>query len=189
MLRIYFICKHCGESFKPNNAQRKNYDYRCSACRYKIWQKSLTKEYYTKKPWWRHLKSLRARCNNPNAAGYEYYGAKGRKALITADEIKRIWYRDKGWRLKQPTIDRINNNGDYVFTNCRFIEMAENQLNRDFPKGEAAHNVKYTTNQVKQVLYLLSCGIPQVDIAKKTGVNKMTVCAIKTRRQWRHVNV
>ena len=34
--------------------------------------------------------------------------------------------------MKSPTIDRIDNDGDYTFENCRFIENGENTRRRGF---------------------------------------------------------
>jgi len=42
------------------------------------------------------------------------------------DEIKELWFRDKAYEMKKPTIDRINSNEHYEYSNCRFIEKALN---------------------------------------------------------------
>jgi hypothetical protein len=39
-----------------------------------------------------------------------------------------LWFRDKAYLLKEPSIDRINNDGDYCFKNCQFIEKPENSI-------------------------------------------------------------
>ena len=41
--------------------------------------------------------------------------------------IKKLWFRDKAWLLKRPSIDR-KNGGHYIFQNCRFIELSQNKL-------------------------------------------------------------
>lgn len=72
------------------------------------------------------LKDIKQRCTNPNNNRYKNYGARGIKCLITKEEIKRLWFRDKAWLLKQPSIDRKKNDKDYTLNNCRFIELGEN---------------------------------------------------------------
>jgi len=78
------------------------------------------------KPWTSHLKSAKERCNNPNSKDFHRYGGRGICFLITVGEIKDIYLRDNAKDMKQPSIDRIDNDGNYAFGNCRFIELAEN---------------------------------------------------------------
>ena len=82
--------------------------------------KVYMKKYYDI-PWNRTFHTIKQRCKiNPK------YVSRGIKCLITCEEIKELWFRDKGWLLERPSIDRINNDGNYTFDNCRFIELSEN---------------------------------------------------------------
>ena len=51
---------------------------------------------------------------------------KGIQCLITKDELRQLWFRDKAYLLKVPSIDRIRNSDNYTFDNCRFIENIDN---------------------------------------------------------------
>jgi hypothetical protein len=53
--------------------------------------------------------------------------------LITPNEIKELWFRDKAFEMKKPSIDRKDNDGDYTFNNCRFMEKDDN-TNKDRKK-------------------------------------------------------
>ena len=44
------------------------------------------------------------------------------RCLITAEELKILWFRDKAYLMKKPSIDRKNNEGDYTFKNCQYLE-------------------------------------------------------------------
>ena len=75
-----------------------------------------------KEPWWMHYKSAISRCLNRKRNWYK----KGIKFLITLTEIKSLWFRDKAYLLKKPCLHRKDNDGNYTFKNCKFIEFAEN---------------------------------------------------------------
>ena len=83
-------------------------------------------KYHQTKPWMKHLIYARQRCNNPNNTGYKWYGGKGIKCLLSNNEIKFLWLRDKAYGLLQPSIDRKNSNKDYTLDNCQFIEKLQN---------------------------------------------------------------
>lgn len=78
------------------------------------------------KPWKRILSGIISRCTNKNNKRYDRYGGRGIICLITEEELKELWIRDKAHLLKQPSIDREDNDGNYEFNNCRFIEHAVN---------------------------------------------------------------
>jgi hypothetical protein len=84
------------------------------------------KERRKNKPWVKYLESLRHRCNYIGDDSYKYYGGRGIKALITLKEIEILWFRDKAYLLKEPSIDRKDSNANYTFENCRFRELKDN---------------------------------------------------------------
>jgi len=69
------------------------------------------------------------RCGNPNATGYQYYGGKGIKVCDYWQERFENFYSDMGPRPINTTLDRINVDGNYEKSNCRWatpIEQANN---------------------------------------------------------------
>jgi len=78
------------------------------------------------KPWIAHYYDARTRCTNPNYASYHRYGGRGLRFLLSTYEVKHLYERDGADGMQRPSIDRKDNDGDYVFGNCRFIEMSEN---------------------------------------------------------------
>jgi hypothetical protein len=94
--------------------------------------KKYTKKYYLKYPWMRSFYGARLRCTcSKGSVSYKTYGARGIRFILTVAEIKRLWFRDKAFLMKRPSIDRVKNDGHYEFKNCRFIELSENIGNRN----------------------------------------------------------
>ena len=86
--------------------------------RYEIWKKET--------PWILHYRAAKDRCSNPNMACYKHYGGRGIRFLLTKLDIEILYKRDHADKMRQPSIDRINVNGDYHFGNCRFMEQSKN---------------------------------------------------------------
>lgn len=81
-------------------------------------------EYYT----WNNMK---LRCYNPNSASYKYYGARG---IIVCERWLHSFTNfldDMGKRpTKAHSLDRINVNGNYEPSNCRWATLKEQRANR-----------------------------------------------------------
>lgn len=90
-------------------------------------QKKRRLIFHTLYPWKRTFKGIKQRCNNKNNPRYKYYGGRGIKCLITEEELKELWFRDKAYLLNQPSIDRKNNKENYEYYNCQYIEFKKNQ--------------------------------------------------------------
>ena len=83
---------------------------------------------------------MKARCNNPNATRYEYYGEKG---ITVYDEWVNDFKAFQAWVLTHGyadnlTIDRIDSSGNYEPGNCQFVTKSENskKANRERYKKE-----------------------------------------------------
>ena len=81
---------------------------------------------------WSHL---RRRCNNPNDAQYKNYGGRGIKVCKRWDNSFENFIADMGRAPEGTTIDRINNEGNYEPSNCRWAtasQQANNKRNNKF---------------------------------------------------------
>ena len=78
--------------------------------------------------------AMKQRCFNPKCKIFPHYGARG---ITVCDEWSAPngvyaftdWAIAAGWQ-EGLTLDRINNDGNYEPSNCRFVTRAENLRNR-----------------------------------------------------------
>lgn len=93
-------------------------------------KKSTRDIYRKKKPWLETYSRAKSRCENKNNKSYKNYGGRGIRFLLTSQDLEYLWFRDKAKDMKCPSIDRVDNDGDYRIDNCRYIELSENSKKR-----------------------------------------------------------
>lgn len=121
-------------------------------------------------PWIKHWYSSRRRCADKNCKDYKDYGARNIKCLLLKEEIKELWFRDKAYLMKKPTVDRIDNDGNYCIENCRFLEMSENVRQRNLKYGKPILQYDLKGNFIKE-------WSSAVKASKNVGVTNITINA------------
>ncbi len=74
---------------------------------------------------------MRSRCRSPKDKNYPYYGGRGISVCDEWQDFRSFqeWALSNGYR-EGLTIDRIDNDGDYKPTNCRWVTMAVQAKNK-----------------------------------------------------------
>lgn len=154
-------------------------------------------------PWGHTLTLIKSRCSDP----VRRYCKKGIKCLITAEQLKELWFRDRADELTSPSIDRIDNDGHYTLENCRFIELKLNQSLGGILGARRRHGEKYGTGHIskplrdgfkshsklnakevwliKRILYKSS--MFRKDIALMFRVTRQSIDFIARNKTWRDV--
>ena len=80
---------------------------------------------------------MKARCYKENSFGYKYYGARG---IAVCDEWKddfscfELWANSNEYSSVL-TLDKIDNDKDYSPSNCRWVTMKEQSINKKLYKN------------------------------------------------------
>lgn len=83
---------------------------------------------------------IHQRCDNPHNKAYHNYGGRGIKMC---SEWRESYPRFREWAYQNGyaeglQIDRINNDGNYEPSNCRFVSPTANAQNRRVPKNNTS---------------------------------------------------
>lgn len=115
-------------------------------------------------------KLMKRRCYAPGATGYKHYGGRGIGVCAQWRESFASFYDDMGEAPPGLTLDRVDNNGDYSPSNCRWATRAQQRRN-------TRSNVSITMNGKTMVVQ---------DWAAEIGINVHTLWD-RIYNGWDHV--
>lgn len=79
---------------------------------------------------YRRWSQMRQRCTNPNSPDYHRYGGRGITVCEEWANSFETFLADMGIAPIGMTLDRIDNDGNYEPSNCRWATMAQQNINK-----------------------------------------------------------
>lgn len=125
-------------------------------------------------PEYQSWRGMRERCINLNHASFRNYGGRGIKVCDRWLYSFPNFLKDMGKRPKGASLDRINCDGDYEPSNCRWADAATQSRNR--------RDSRLCDEQVAAIMRLLDSGARQIDVAQAVGIARGYVANIATAR-------
>lgn len=118
------LCEcECGkQELKSASILKNKKSLKCHLC-------NVTKHGYENSPTYNTWRYMKARCNNIKNHNYSLYGGRGIKICDRWLDFKNF-LEDMGERPENMELDRIDTNGNYEKSNCRWATKSENALNR-----------------------------------------------------------
>lgn len=145
----YWICRcECGNYKSVDGNKLKNGTIKgCGCLRGKITKYQIQNKKLYKK--WLHMKS---RCLNEKDISFKNYGARGIKVCNEWLDYNNFakWSLENGFK-EELELDRINTNGNYEPSNCRYITSLENRRNRRVTRKAVYEGKVMTLKEIAEI--------------------------------------
>lgn len=125
----FWECKcECGNTCVVNSGELISNDVSSCGCK---------KHHLSNSPIYKRWKGMKARCYQVHRKDYKNYGGRG---ITVCDEWKNNFKAFYDWAISSGfkedlTLDRIDNNGNYEPSNCRWSTKSEQRINQR-PRSE-----------------------------------------------------
>lgn len=126
-----WLCQcNCGQKKVIRGSSLRNGNTRSCGCLHKeLASKANIKHGYYKTKIYGLWNQMIQRCTNPSDPGYGNYGGRG--ITVCSRWLKfENFLKDMGKVPEGHQIDRINNDGNYCSTNCRWVTPKQNNRNQ-----------------------------------------------------------
>ncbi len=118
-------------------------------------------------PTWHSWRSMKDRCYSPASTSYKYYGERGIEVCGRWLELFDNFLADMGERPVGTSLDRIDVNGNYEPSNCRWANPVEQRIN-----SRNIHWIEYEGER-----------LPMLHLAEKLGID-YSVMAKRVEAGW-----
>jgi hypothetical protein len=143
------ICACGSESIVRGDQLKSGRSSGCKACYEVRFKKIVTTHGRHTNPSYSVWRGIRRRCKEKNHPSYRYYGAKGITYCERWESFENF-FNDMGEKPEGFQIDRINNEGNYEPSNCRWVTFQENLEKKYHDKlKRQAHQLSFLANDKK----------------------------------------
>lgn len=113
---------------------------------------------------------MKQRCNSPKHTAYKNYGGRGIKICKEWEHDFKAFY---DWSIAngynpELTLDRIDNNGNYEPSNCRWATIKEQSYNRRTNRNLTVYGITHTLEEWSKIM----------------GFNSHHVIFLRLKRGW-----
>lgn len=141
---------------------------------------------YSSSPIYRTWESMIQRCTNKKTSRYHRYGGRGIKVCDRWQGKDGFvnFLADMGERPKGTSIDRIDNDGNYEPSNCRWADLETQTRSL---RGENSPHAKLTQSDVDAIRKLYKSGdYTQKKLGQKYNVDRSLVGLIVNNKIWKN---
>lgn len=125
--------------------------------------------------------SMKRRCLEKSHNRYHVYGGRGIKICDRWLKFENF-YADMGKKPEGMQLDRIDNNGNYEPSNCRWVSLIDNIRNKP--------STRLNTEAVKVIKYAIKhMDVSISKLAELYNVSYGAIDGIKRGRSWKNVNI
>lgn len=122
--------------------------------------------------------SMRARCLCPTSKSFKNYGGRGIKICDRWLSSFQLFLDDMGKRPSpELSIERIDVNGNYEPSNCRWASPVDQCRNK--------RTTKLSIETAAKIREMVAAGVPKTHISRLLGVHYSSVKQVAYGHQWR----
>jgi len=132
----------------------------------------------SKHPVYRIWQAMKGRCYNPRDQKFSRYGARGIRVCSAWLRVEAFfnWAVSNGYS-RGLWLDRIDNDGHYQPSNCRFATPTLSNRNRNY--------CKLTRESAQRIRELFASGLRQSDISEMFGLKGTHVFKVVHQVIWK----